>query len=66
MIALVGPNIEILGNTWVFINGKEILVSISSHRFDCVNILGMDFLMAAKELKYCLPGMDQQSVTINF
>lgn len=66
MRALVGPNIEILPNTPIFINGEKITVGISSHRFGCVNILGMDFIIAIKELKYCLPGMGQQSVTINF
>ena len=63
---MVGANIEILGNAAVFINGKETLVGISSHRFDCVNILGMDYLMLRKELKYNLLGMDQQKVTLNF
>jgi hypothetical protein len=63
---LTGPEIEITDNTAIFINGKETIVGISSHHFESVNIIGMDFLMATKELKYCFPKMGEQSVTFHF
>ena len=53
----MGPSIEAIETLPVFINGEKILVGTSSHHFDSVNILGMDFLMARRELRYYFPGM---------
>jgi hypothetical protein len=62
----VGPEKEIMTNMSVIINGEKIVVGVSSHKIAFMNILGMDFMMKTKQLKYSLPGMFSQTVTLEF
>jgi len=63
---LIGPNIEATEAVPIYINGKKIIAGTSSDRFDCVNILGMDYIIDLKHLRYDLLGINKMNPIIEF